>query len=156
MNQNQMSQLLNRINVGPGGMGHQMGQINPNGMPQMNPNQVPGNMVPQQQMGPNVMNQMPINQQNMGPNQMAPAGQMNLSQMLNIQQHMGRKPEMMMNATPNMYPVRNVGPGPYFRKSPSPSAPSPGNMGQPHQGQMVPSPALVPSPQMQMSQQRNG
>lgn len=83
--------------------------------------------------------------------------------MLNMQQHMGRKPEMMLNNSPNMYQgiVRNVGPNQQyaFRKSPSPSAPSPANMGQAHPGQMVPSPALVPSPQMpsMMSQTpRNG
>lgn len=112
--------------------------------------------------GPNAMNQqMPINQPpNIGQNQIGGnAGQMNLSQMLNMQQHMGRKQDMMMANSPNMYQVRGVvPPSPYFRKSPSPSAPSPANLGQMHQGQMVPSPALVPSPQMpgMMPQQRNG
>lgn len=165
MNQNQMSQLLGRMGPGSmshqvGGMANQMGQMNPNAMPQINPN-APGNMAQGQQMGPNVINtQMPINQPNMPPqNQMGGGpGQMNLTQMLNMQQHMGRKQDMMMANSPNMYQVRNVGPqNPYFRKSPSPSAPSPANIGQPHQGQMVPSPALVPSPQMQnlMPQQRN-
>lgn len=83
-----------------------------------------------------------------------------MSQMLNMQQHMVRKPEMMISNTGNMYQgiPRNVGPNQQypFRKSPSPSAPSPANMGQAHQGQMVPSPALVPSPQMpsMMSQQQ--
>lgn len=50
--------------------------------------------------------------------------------------------------------VRNTAPNqPYFRKSPSPSAPSP--MGLPNQ--MVPSPALVPSPQVtNIMTQRNG
>lgn len=92
VNQNQMSQLLGRINAGPGGgavgggtgggaMNHQM---NPNGMPQMNPNGPGSNVGAQQQQqqqlqqqmgGPNVMNpQMPINQSQMGPNQMAGSG----------------------------------------------------------------------------------
>lgn len=106
MNPGQMSQMLGRINVGPGAainhqnMGNQMGPMNPNGMPQMAPN----NMV-QQQMGPNVMNaQIPINQQNMGPNQMS-GGSMGMNPMMNMQQqHMARKPqEMMMNNNQGIY-----------------------------------------------------
>lgn len=53
------------------------------------------------------------------------------------------------------FTVRNVGPGQFFRKSPSP-VPSPANIASSHQGQMVPSPALVASPQMPNMQQRNG
>lgn len=111
MNQGQMSQMIGRINVGPGtgainhqNMGNQMGPMNPSGMPQMAPN----NMVQQQQMGPNVMNtQIPINQinqQNMGPNQMT-GGPMGMNPMMNIQQqHMARKPqEMMMNNNQTIY-----------------------------------------------------
>lgn len=107
MNPGQMSQMLGRINVGPGAgpmnpnMGNQMGPMNPNGMPQMPPN----NMVPNP-MGPNVMNQpMPMNQQQMGQNQMAGAP-MGMNPMLNMQQqqHMARKPqEMMINNNQNLY-----------------------------------------------------
>lgn len=107
MNPGQMSQMIGRINVGPGAgpmnhqnaMGNQMGPMNPNGMPQMAPNNM------QQQMGPNVMNpQMPINQQAMAPNQMS-GGPMGMNPMMNMQQqHMARKPqEMMMNNNQNMY-----------------------------------------------------
>ncbi|XP_037048630.1 mediator of RNA polymerase II transcription subunit 15-like isoform X1 [Bradysia coprophila] len=159
MNPGQMSQMLGRINVGPGAgpmnhqnMGNQMGPMNPNGMPQMAPNNM------QQQMGPNVMNaQIPINQQAMAPNQMS-GGPMGMNPMMNMQQqHMARKPqEMMMNNNQNMYQVRNVGPNQFFRKSPSPSSTtSPANIASSHQNQMVPSPALVASPQMPNMQQRN-
>lgn len=109
MNPGQMSQMLGRINVGPGAgalnhqnMGNQMGPMNPNGMPQMPPN----NMVQPQQMGPNVMGpQIPISQQNMGPNQMS-GGPMGMNPMMNMQQqqHMARKPqEMMMATNQNIY-----------------------------------------------------
>lgn len=51
--------------------------------------------------------------------------------------------------------VRNTTPNqPYFRKSPSPSAPSP--MGATLPNQMVPSPALAPSPQVAAIASRNG
>lgn len=182
MNPGQMSQMLGRINVGPGALNHQnmgsqMGPMNPNAMPQMAPN----NMVQQQQMGPNVMNpQIPINQPNMGPNQMS-GGPMGMNPMMSMQQqqqHMARKPqEMMMNNNQNIYQgksdvklaapatilmyfafkftVRSVGPGQFFRKSPSPTT-SPANIASSHQNQMVPSPALVASPQMPNMQQRNG
>lgn len=191
MNPGQMSQMLGRINVGPGALNHQNmgnqmgGPMNPNAMPQMAPN----SMVQQQQMGPNVMNpQIPINQPNMGgPNQMSggPMGMnpmMTMNPMMNMQQqHMARKPqEMMMNNSQSihqgknttfvapsasgtiltsncfLFTVRSVGPGSqFFRKSPSPTT-SPANIASSHQNQMVPSPALVASPQMPNMQQRNG
>lgn len=101
-----MSQMIGRINVGPGAgalthqnMGNQMG---PNGMPQMAPNSM---VQQQQQMGPSVMNaQIPLNQQNMGPNQMS-GGPMGMNPMMNMQQqHMARKPqEMMMGNNQNIY-----------------------------------------------------
>lgn len=102
------------------------------------------------------------------------------------QQHMVRKPEMMLNANvpfpvqvgglvrPNMPNVQQQqqpqipqqqqqqqqGQQYNFRKSPSPSAPSPAGLSQPpsHLSQMVPSPALAASPQMGSQQQphRNG
>lgn len=109
---------------------------------------------------------------------------MNLNQMLSMQQqHLVRKPDMMLNSNvpfpqqsglvrPNMPNAQQAQqpqqqqsqqqqqPQYNFRKSPSPSAPSPAGISQPpsHLGQMVPSPALAPSPQMPNQQQphRNG
>lgn len=102
------------------------------------------------------------------------------------QPHLVRKPDMMINSNvafpqqgglvrPNLpnpqqqQPPQQQGqqqlPGQqqqqqYFRKSPSPSAPSPAGMVQPpsHPGQMVASPAMAPSPQMlnQPQPHRNG
>lgn len=109
LNPGQMSQMLGRINVGPGAgplnhqnMGNQMCPMGPNGMPQMAPNNMG--------VGPNVMNpQIPINQQNMTPSQMSGGGPMGMNPMMNMQQqHMARKPqEMMMNNSQNMYQGKN-------------------------------------------------
>lgn len=146
MNQNQM--MMNRMtapNIGP----HPGGPNAPQMMSQIpgNPvaNTVPGNMLPNQPMtaGANP-NQLP-------PNQMPNAGQMSLNQMLNPMSHMGRNQPPPPNV---LYQVRNTTPNQqFFRKSPSPSAPSP--IGSSHPNQMVPSPALVPSPQVPMPT-RNG
>lgn len=72
---------------------------------------------------------------------------------------MVRKPPDMMPGG-NVYPggggaVRSVTPNNFLRQSPSPSVPSPvgpGAHGPPsHPGQMIPSPALIPSPNPHMS-----
>ena len=71
---------------------------------------------------------------------------------------MVRKPPEMMPGG-NVYPgsggaVRSVTPNNFLRQSPSPSVPSPvgpGAHGPPsHPGQMIPSPALIPSPNPHM------
>lgn len=69
---------------------------------------------------------------------------------------MVRKPQDMMSGG-QVYPggaVRSVTPNQFLRQSPSPSVPSPvgpGSLGpQSHPNQMIPSPALIPSPSPQM------
>lgn len=108
---------------------------------------------------PGGMNQGMVNQQNpAGGPQMNPnaANQMN---MMN-QMAMARKPQdMMMNSPGNMFAsggVRSVTPNQFLRENPSPSVPSPANMGNP-QSQMIPSPAMQqsPSPGMINVNQRN-
>lgn len=86
------------------------------------------------QPGPQTINQM-------GPGQIGPG------QMAQQMGHIQRKPVEMMNAG---FPgPRNVTPNQFLRQSPSPSAPSPASLGAPLSNQMVPSPALVPSPSPQ-------
>lgn len=140
MNQNQMGQM-GGMNV-PG-----MGQMNPIVINQLNANN-PGGMPQQSPM----VSQIGINPQNiMVQNQMGPGGQMNPNQLMNMQQGMGRKQQEMMMGNPgNTFPgvgVRSVTPNQFLRQSPSPQVPSPAGINQGLQGsQMVPSPALVPSP----------
>lgn len=138
MNQNQMGQM-GGMNV-PG-----MGQMNPIVINQLNANN-PGGMPQQSPM----VSQIGIGPQNiMVQNQMGPGGQMNPNQMMNMQQNMGRKPQEMMMGNPgNTFSgVRSVTPNQFLRQSPSPQVPSPAGITQGLQGsQMVPSPALVPSP----------
>ena len=172
--QMQMNMGMNQMGVGGPGGGQGMVNMVPGGQMGMSPmgggngavNNVP------------VVNQgMPMNQgmvvsggpvsgggggvptgAGMNVNQMqnSPAGgnQMN---MMN-QMGMGRKPQDMMMNSPGMFSptVRSVTPNQYMRENPSPSVPSPANMGNP-QNQMIPSPAMAqtPSPQMMNVNQRN-
>ncbi|XP_057327713.1 mediator of RNA polymerase II transcription subunit 15-like [Microplitis mediator] len=132
MNQMGQAQMVNQMGPGQMVVG-QMQQNITNQMPgqmqaQMG-NQIGGPMNAGMQPGPQTINQM-------GPGQMA-------QQMGHIQ----RKPVEMMNAG---FPgPRNVTPNQFLRQSPSPSAPSPASLGAPLSNQMVPSPALVPSPSPQ-------
>lgn len=129
------------MNSGPGG-----------GVP-MNPNMVGGPGA-----GPGVMNQMQ-NSPAGGGGVAAVAGGGGGNQMnMMSQMGMGRKPEMMMNSPGNMFTstVRSVTPNQFLRENPSPSVPSPANIGNPS-NQMIPSPAMAqsPSPQMMNVNQRN-
>lgn len=171
MSQQQQQQLgmaggqMNPMNQGVGGPGGNLGQVQQQqqsgqvGMAGMGPGG-PGNLQqsnnPQQtQGGPNA-----------GPVQMnqggGPGGNM---QQMNNQGNfvpigpnpMVRKPQDMMSGG-QVYPggaVRSVTPNQFLRQSPSPSVPSPagpGSMGpQSHPGQMIPSPALIPSPSPQVA-----
>lgn len=155
---NQMNQAVS----GPGGNLTQvsaqqqaqsgMGGIGPGG---------PGNL--QQQQG---QQQQPPTAPNVGPGQMntggmgnnMPGNQMgNQGNFVPIGANpMVRKPQDMMTGG-QVYPggtVRSVTPNQFLRQSPSPSVPSPvgqGSLGpQSHPGQMIPSPALIPSPSPQM------
>lgn len=120
---------------GPQGMNPGGGGPNP-----MNPGMVG--------VGPGGVNQQMQNSP-AGANQMNMMGQMGMAV---------RKPqEMMMNSPGNMFSstgVRSVTPNQFLRENPSPSVPSPANMGNP---QMIPSPAMAqsPSPQMMNVNQRN-
>lgn len=73
-------------------------------------------------------------------------------QMLGHIQQLQRKPGdgMIMNAPNNAFP-RNPTPTQFLRQSPTPSVQSPASLSaQPPSNQMVPSPALAPSPGSQM------
>uniref|UniRef100_A0A182WGV3 Mediator of RNA polymerase II transcription subunit 15 n=1 Tax=Anopheles minimus TaxID=112268 RepID=A0A182WGV3_9DIPT len=117
----------------------------------MAPNQVLRQQQQQQGMGQVQMG--------LGPGQM---GQLNAGVQVGQQGNfvgMVRKPPDMMPGG-NVYPgsggaVRSVTPNNFLRQSPSPSVPSPvgpGAHGPPsHPGQMIPSPALIPSPNPHMS-----
>lgn len=74
-------------------------------------------------------------------------------QMLGHMQPMQRKPNeaMIMNAPNNAFP-RNPTPTQFLRQSPTPSVQSPASLSaQPPSNQMVPSPALAPSPSSHIS-----
>ncbi|XP_062549105.1 mediator of RNA polymerase II transcription subunit 15 [Armigeres subalbatus] len=153
---------MNQMNQGVGGPGGNMGsvqqqqqpgQVGMAGMGPGGPANIPQPNNPQQQSqggpnaGPNQMNQVGGNMQTMG-NQgnFAPIGA----------NPMVRKPQDMMSGG-QVYPggVRSVTPNQFLRQSPSPSVPSPvgpGSIGpQSHPGQMIPSPALIPSPSPQVT-----
>ncbi|XP_043275644.1 mediator of RNA polymerase II transcription subunit 15-like [Venturia canescens] len=150
MNQGNMPQQMNQMGPGPmGPMGPgpippgQMQQNMQNQIQSQIPGQIPG-QIPNQIGGPmGVQTGMQQQLNQMGQGQMGP-GQM--PQQMN---HMQRKPNEMINAG---FPgPRNVTPNQFLRQSPSPSAPSPASLGAPSSNQMVPSPALVPSPSPQHS-----
>uniref|UniRef100_A0A182MBU1 Mediator of RNA polymerase II transcription subunit 15 n=1 Tax=Anopheles culicifacies TaxID=139723 RepID=A0A182MBU1_9DIPT len=138
---------------------------------------VGGTMNAGNQMGPMVGANAGMNSQAMGmaPNQVMRQQQQGMGQMLGTNaggaagqqgnfvgmggNTMVRKPPDMMPGG-NVYPgsggaVRSVTPNNFLRQSPSPSVPSPvgpGAHGPPsHPGQMIPSPALIPSPNPHMS-----
>ncbi|XP_051168893.1 mediator of RNA polymerase II transcription subunit 15 [Leptopilina boulardi] len=162
----QNSSILTQINqIGQGNMPQQMVQIGPGQMGQMGtqmgggqsqqniqnqiPNQVPGQMGGS--MGGGLQSGIQNNlqtgmQQQM--NQMG-TGQIGANQLQQQMHSVQRKPPEMMNVG---FPgPRNVTPNQFLNQSPSPSAPSPGGLGAPQSNQMVPSPALAPSPMSQPS-----
>ncbi|XP_055642457.1 mediator of RNA polymerase II transcription subunit 15 [Toxorhynchites rutilus septentrionalis] len=123
--------------IGPGGPGnlqHQGGQ-----------QQQPSNVGPGQ-----------INSAGMGPGGNIPGNQMTAQgNFVPIGANQMVRKDMMSGG--QVYPggaVRSVTPNQFLRQSPSPSVPSPvgpGSLGsQSHPGQMIPSPALIPSPSPQM------
>lgn len=82
----------------------------------------------------------------------SPLGGQMQGQMLGHMQQLQRKPGdgMIMNAPNNNFP-RNPTPTQFLRQSPTPSVQSPASLNaQPPSNQMVPSPALAPSPGSQM------
>ncbi|XP_031618871.1 mediator of RNA polymerase II transcription subunit 15 [Contarinia nasturtii] len=166
INPNQMSQMLNRINSvqnivqqNSSNVGNQMNQAqmtqinaqmmsNPNMPSNINQPNVVSNVQSVQNAPPNVSTGPNVSVPNVsvpntsgGPAQLQAANQMNqMNQMINM-------PHMARNQPANLYQgIRNPTPNQsFFRKSPSPSIPSP--MGNSLPNQMVPSP-LVPSPQV--------
>ncbi|XP_029720029.1 mediator of RNA polymerase II transcription subunit 15 [Aedes albopictus] len=144
-------------NLGPVQQQQQPGQV---GMPGMGPGGGPGNL--QQSNNPQ---QQPQGGPNAPPGQMnqvgGPGGNMqamsNQGNFVPIGANpMVRKQDMMSGG--QVYPggvVRSVTPNQFLRQSPSPSVPSPAGPGsigpQSHPGQMIPSPALIPSPSPQVS-----
>ncbi|XP_055605228.1 mediator of RNA polymerase II transcription subunit 15 isoform X2 [Uranotaenia lowii] len=168
MNQNPQQMGMNQMNPNVGGPGGNMAQVPQQvgaqqqaqaGMAGMGPGgpnnlqQAPGQQQPNQG-GPNV-GPGQMNPGNMGPGGNIPGNQMNVQgNFVPIGANpMVRKPQDMMSGG-QVYPggaVRSVTPNQFLRQSPSPSVPSPvggqGSMGsQSHPGQMIPSPALIPSP----------
>lgn len=170
MNQNQVNlgqpQMNPMMNQGPGpvksNIGPNGGAMNPQ---MMNMNQIVPNVPGQMQVGNQPqLNQM-MNQNNPGmiprgmtpnPGIMNPMNTGQQQQMMNIQ-HMRKQEMMMPNQGPGQFqPVRNVAPN-FLRQSPSPmSVPSPIGLSQSQHNTMVASPAMVPSPQAPMSNQRPG
>lgn len=181
MGQNQVNlgqpQMNPMMNQGPGpvkgNIGPIPGAMNPQMMNQMVPN-VP-NIAGQMQGGnqqPQLNQMMNLNQNNPGmmtggqmmpgvrgmapnPGIMNPMNTGQQQQMMNMQQHMRKQEMMMPNQGPGPFPqVRNVAPN-FLRQSPSPmSVPSPIGLSQSQHNTMVASPAMVPSPQAPMSNQR--
>ncbi|XP_053694402.1 mediator of RNA polymerase II transcription subunit 15 isoform X2 [Sabethes cyaneus] len=171
-NQQQMGMAagqMNQMNSGVAGPGGNMTQIQQQAVAQQQAQAGIGNMGPgnlqqqsnQQQQAQGVSNVGPgqINATGMGPGGNIPGNQMGGSQANFVPigaNSMIRKPQDMMSGG-QVYPggaVRSVTPNQFLRQSPSPSVPSPvgpGSMGpQSHPGQMIPSPALIPSPSPQM------
>lgn len=159
---------MSQMNSGVGGPGANMAQIQQAAAQQQAQvgmgNMGPGNLQQQgnqQQQAQGVPNVGPgqINAAGMGPGGNIPGNQMGGSQGNFVPigaNSMIRKPQDMMSGG-QVYPggaVRSVTPNQFLRQSPSPSVPSPvgpGSMGpQSHPGQMIPSPALIPSPSPQM------
>ncbi|XP_033216804.1 mediator of RNA polymerase II transcription subunit 15 [Belonocnema kinseyi] len=150
----QNNAILTQINqIGQGNMPQQLVQIGPGQMSQMG-NQMAGGQQPQNmqnqiqnqvpgQMGGSIGGGMQPQMSQMGSGQIGP-NQMQ-QQMHNVQ----RKPPEMMNV--GFHGPRNVTPNQFLNQSPSSSAPSPGGLGAPQSNQMVPSPALAPSPMSQPS-----
>lgn len=166
-NQQQMGMTagqMNQMNPGVGGPGGNMSQIQQQTISQQQTQAGIGNMGAtnlqqqgnQQQQTQGVPNVGPgqINTAGMGPGGNIPGNQANFVPI--GANSMIRKPQDMMSGG-QVYPggaVRSVTPNQFLRQSPSPSVPSPvgpGSMGpQSHPGQMIPSPALIPSPSPQM------
>ncbi|KAL9708070.1 hypothetical protein quinque_011588 [Culex quinquefasciatus] len=158
MNPNQQMAMaggqMNQMNQGVGGPGGNLGQVQQVAGQQ----QVQGGMPPNLQQpggpgGPNVGGGQ-MNAGGMGPGGAMPGNQM--AGQGNFVPGMVRKPQDMMSGG-QVFPggaVRSVTPNQFLRQSPSPSVPSPvgpGSLGpQSHPGQMIPSPALIPSPSPQM------
>ncbi|XP_058453733.1 mediator of RNA polymerase II transcription subunit 15 [Malaya genurostris] len=173
-NQQQMGMGGGQMNQGAGGPGGNLTQIQQqvasqqqaqSGIGVMGPGG-PGNI--QQGNQQQQQQQQQQQSQNVGPGQMntggmGPGGNIPGNQMgpqgnfVPIGANpMVRKPQDMMSGG-QVYPggtVRSVTPNQFLRQSPSPSVPSPvgpGSMGpQSHPNQMIPSPALIPSPSPQM------
>lgn len=146
--------MINQMNQIPQQQINQMGQMLPGQMQQNIPNQMQ-NQVVQGQMQGQLQNQMQgqlnSGMQNVQQNTMNQMGQVQIvqDQLPQQMQHIQRKPVEIMNSG---FPgPRNVTPNQFLRQSPSPSAPSPASLGGggPTSNQMVPSPALVPSPSPQ-------
>ncbi|XP_014205272.1 mediator of RNA polymerase II transcription subunit 15 [Copidosoma floridanum] len=159
MQGNPMINQINQMNSNsmPPQMGPQTNQGQQIGGPPMGPNQIQQAMQNQMQnqmqnhqmggtMNPGIQSTMqpqqsPSQQQHMN------TAQMNVNPMAQQLNHMQRKTNEMM--TPAYTGQRNMTPNQFLSQSPSPSAPSPSGLGAPGSNQMVPSPALVPSPNPQ-------
>lgn len=162
LQQQQQQQQMGMNQMGQGGGGGPVNNIVPGqggGMVGQQQQPIPGGGPnPGMSQGMNVNQMQQNNAVGGGGAQMNPnaANQMNLMN----QMAMARKPQdMMMNSPGNMFAsggVRSVTPNQFLRENPSPSVPSPANMGNP-QSQMIPSPAMQqsPSPGMINVNQRN-
>ncbi|KAK7865739.1 hypothetical protein R5R35_005525 [Gryllus longicercus] len=117
----------------------------PNKMPEM---AMGGSQVGAMGQMPGQLNQMPGQMPAQMPGQMP-------GQIPHIAQMAGRKGAenmMMVNQNAGFAGPRNVTPNQFLHRSPSPSAPSPAGLGNaPSSNQMAASPALVPSPNPQLT-----